>query len=363
MQTRLSVFCDQLIEASWLAAIIVIPLYFNIYSALIFEIDKTCLLRSIALLMALAWVIRALEKRRNGGEREAEIGLAQRVANFLIRPLVLPALMLAGVYLLTSLTSVWPRASFWGSYIRLQGTYTTISYIVIFFLLLWTLRTREQVERLVTLIVLTSLPVSLYALAQHYGLDPIPWGVSVAQRVTSSLGNAISIGAYLIMTIPLTMRQGLKSFSALRTGPEKRAPTLISTALYLLTLVAQLIAIVFTQSRGPFMGLVGGLFFFFLLWAISKGKRGLGLIVISLVVALGLFLVILNLPNTPLATFKELSFVERLSTITETLTAGARPLFWQGAINMSRADPVRALIGYGPETMFVAYQSYAPPEL
>ncbi len=363
MQTRLSVFCDQLIEAGWLAAIIVIPLYFNIYSALIFEMDKTCLLRSIALLMALAGVIGALEKRRNGGEREAEIGFVQRVANFVARPLVLPALMLAGVYLLTSLTSVWPRASFWGSYIRLQGAYTTISYIVIFFLILWTLRTREQVERLVTLIVLTSLPVSLYALAQHYGLDPIPWGVSVAERVTSSLGNAISIGAYLIMTVPLTMRQSLKSFSNLRAGPEQRAPNFISTVLYLLTLVAQLTAVVFAQSRGPFLGLAGGLFFFLLLWAIIKNKRGLGLAVIILAAVFGLLLIILNLPNTPLDTIKTLPYVGRLSTIAKTRTFETRALIWQGAINMSRANPVRMVIGYGPETMLVTYQPYLLPTL
>jgi O-antigen ligase/tetratricopeptide (TPR) repeat protein len=363
MQTRLSIFCDQLIEAGWLVSVIVIPLYFNIYSALIFEMDKTCLLRSIALLMTLAWVIGALERRKNGGEREAETGLAQRVVNFLTRPLVLPALMLAGVYLLTSLTSVWPRASFWGSYIRLQGAYTTISYIVIFFLILWILRTQEQVERLVTLIVLTSLPVSLYALAQHYGLDPIPWGVSVAERVTSSLGNAISIGAYLIMTVPLTMRQCIKSFSNLRAGPEQRAPNSISTVLYLLTLVAQLIAIVFAQSRGPFLGLAGGLFFFLLLWAILKNRMGLGLAVIILATVFGLLLIILNLPHTPLDTIKTLPYVGRLSTIAKTRTFETRALIWQGAINMSRADPVRTVIGYGPETMLVTYQPYLLPAL
>jgi len=206
MQTRLDLFCKKLIEAGWLAAVIVVPLYFNIYSQSIFEIDKTCLLRSIALLMSLAWVISLVEKRKSKRERKAEIE-----ANFLTKPLVLPALMLVGVYLLTSLTSVWPWASFFGSYLRLQGAYTTLSYIAIFFLILQVLRGQDQVERLITLIVLTSLPVSLYAMMQHYGLDPMPWGQgvteSVTERVTSLLGNAISVGAFLIMIIPLTLRQ------------------------------------------------------------------------------------------------------------------------------------------------------------
>ena len=61
MQTKLSVFCDKLIEAGWLAAIITAPLFFNIYSSRTFEPDKLTLLRSIALVMAAAWIVKVLE--------------------------------------------------------------------------------------------------------------------------------------------------------------------------------------------------------------------------------------------------------------------------------------------------------------
>ena len=64
MQTKLSVFCDRLIEAGWLAALIVVPLFFNIHSSRVFEPDKLSLLRSIALVMAAAWLLRAVEDWR-----------------------------------------------------------------------------------------------------------------------------------------------------------------------------------------------------------------------------------------------------------------------------------------------------------
>ncbi len=370
MQTRLSAFCDKLIETGWLTTVIVIPLYFNIYSQSIFEIDKTCLLRSIALLMSLGWVISAVEKQKSKRKQEAGIDLTQQVANFLTKPLVLPALMLVGVYLLTSLTSIWPRVSFFGSYVRLQGTCTTLSYVAIFFLIVQTLSRQEQVERLITLIVLTSLPTSLYAIIQHYGLDPTPWSQNIAERVTSSLGNAISVSAFLIMIVPLTLRQLIVASSKKRASSQMLSIRLrmlsirlIPVALYLLILFAQLSAIVFTKSRGPFMGLAGGLFFFFLLLAISKNRRDLGLMVINLVIVLGLLLTVFNLPNTPLVALKESPYLARLSTIGKGLTLEARPMLWQGAINLSLSNPIRAFIGSGPETLLVAYQPYILPEL
>jgi len=59
--TKLGIFCDKVIEAGWLAAVIVVPLFFNVYSDRTFEPDKLTLLRSIVLVMAVAWVIKVLE--------------------------------------------------------------------------------------------------------------------------------------------------------------------------------------------------------------------------------------------------------------------------------------------------------------
>jgi O-antigen ligase len=361
--TKLTVFCDKLIEAGWLAAIIVVPLRFNIYLEQVSQMSKVCLLRAIALLMVWAWVIKMVEQQKSAKGQGTGMALVQRVQNFLVVPFVLPTVALVGIYLLTSFTSVWPRVSFWGSYRRFQGTYTMLSYIAIFFLIGQTLRTWEQVERLVTVILLTSLPVVLYGLFQHYGFDPIPWGQDIAGRVVSSVGNAISVGAYLIMVIPLTIRQLWVSFSRFRASHKERAVHLISTMLYLLVLLTQLLCMLFTQSRGPFLGLVGGLFFFFLSWAIIRGERGLGLTVISLAILLGLFLIVLNLPNTPLNALQKFPFIERLSRIVGGESFQFRAVFWEIAVQMSLAQPVRTILGYGPETMAVAHYPFVSPEL
>ncbi|MFQ5594295.1 MAG: tetratricopeptide repeat protein [Anaerolineae bacterium] len=372
--TKLSVFCDYVIEAGWLAAVITVPLFFNVYSSRVFEPDKLTLLRSIALFMALAWLVKVLDTglttsvpaRDNTHPASRIPHPASRILH-LIRatPLVLPTLLLVAVYLLSTGTSVAPRLSFWGSYQRLQGTYTTLAYIIIFLLILQGLRTREQLDRLITAIILTSLPVALYGLIQHYGLDPLPWLGDVTTRVASSMGNSIFVAAYLIMVIPLTMMRLLEGFASLVQAEDDLAPPFIQATGYLFIFLAQMLAIFFSQSRGPWLGFLSAMFVFGLLWAVTRGSRRLITGIISLALLAGAFLVALNLPNTPLDPIKEMPYVGRLGRVfeTESGTGKVRVLIWEGATKLIVADPVRTLIGYGPETMHVAYNPYYPPDL
>ena len=509
MQTRLAVFCDRVIEAGWLVAAMAVPLLFNIYSSRVFEPDKLTLLRSIALVMCLAWVIKALER---GVTRK-------RVAGFFSLPLVIPTLILVGVYLLTTLTSIVPRVSLWGSYQRLQGTYTTLSYAVIFFLTLLTLKSRRQLDRLVTAMVIVSLPVALYGIVQHFKLDPLPWVGDVTYRVASSMGNSIFVAAYLIMVVPLTLGRFVSTFQTFweKAPPSAREtivtfrqrggytfllllqalallyfffylifflpdvdyiaggtsfallwgflalfllsvpllsslssrwgaiPTPLRVAKYLFLLVAQglalvyslllifklnhlvyrgemglellalgggmllfvvsfwftfqeealiphllgvlytfllalqLASIIFTQSRGPLIGLLVGLFVFISIFAVRRRIAWLWLGALGLASAGALFLVLFNLPNTPLGFMRELPYIGRLGRVfeTESGTGKVRLLIWEGAVeliapheplglppdSLDRLNRLRPLIGYGPESMYVAFSRFYPPEL
>jgi hypothetical protein len=215
MRTRLGVFCDKVIEAGWLAAIVIVPLFFNIYSQRVFEPDKISLLRSLALVMAAAWLVRVIEDWRSGAGASEAADDSTREKSLWLRivgkPMVLPTLLLVLVYLISTILSVAPGVSFLGSYQRLQGTYTTLAYVVIFFLVLDGLRTRSQFDRLVTTAIVVSFPIALYGLVQHFGLDPLPWGGNVTYRVAAIMGNAIFVAAFMIMVVPLTLTRLLKN--------------------------------------------------------------------------------------------------------------------------------------------------------
>ncbi len=451
--TRLSSILDGILEAGWLAAIIVTPLFFNIYSSSVFEPDKLTTLRSIALVMAAVWLARWVEERASGGPRSR---LTWRT------PLLLPTLFTVLVYLISTAFSVVPYTSFFGSYQRLQGTFTTLSYIVIFLVILDRMRTRAQVDRFITTLIVNSLPIALYGFVQHARRDPLPWGGDVTQRVASNMGNPIFVAAYMIMAAFPTLARAVDAFRSLLTDEKAGASEVLRAAAYVFIFLVQVISIWYTHSRGPLMGLMMGLAvwgflgllslrraarqephsvadlladirsgigfglasvlgaggvgvatylllrsaartnptlqwlpFVFAgllfggawLWAIvnQKGWRWLwaSALVIVLLFAAGFLTV--NLVEPVNAWAQEQPWMGRLDEVlqAETGTGKVRSLIWEGALRLilpheplqypattthpeGRSDPfnvLRPLIGYGPESMYVAYNRFYPPLL
>ncbi len=263
MRTKLSVFCDKIVEAGWLVAIIAVPLYFNIYSARTFEPDKITLLRAITAIMILAWIIASLEKGlgvQNNQTDASRPSLKEYWRRFLKIPLFLPTALLVLVYLISTIFSLSLQVSLWGSYQRMQGTYSALSYMVIFAMIVGNLRTREQVDRLVTAAIVASIPVSLYGIIQRYGLDPLPWAGDVTTRVAANMGNAIFVASYLVMIIPLTLSRLIETMTAIIKEEQASWGQTVLAAIYIFILAIQIITVVFSQSRGPMLGALGASF-------------------------------------------------------------------------------------------------------
>lgn len=365
MPSKLSVFAAKICESSWLAIILVVPILFNPYTERFFEEDKIPLMRSITLIMFLALLVWSLEQRRT----VIELGWSGWKI-----PLVVPTLLLTGAYLVATGFSVEPRVSFWGAYLRLQGTYTWLSYVIIFFAILLFVRNQQQVQRIITVILLTSVPVALYAFLQYNNLDPISWRDDVTDRVMSTIGNPIFISAYLIMVVPLTIMRIIENLKVLLQSDEAKetshSPTDFASSLllgaYLFLLIIQFMTIIYSQSRGPLLGLLVGMSFFVFLLSLSI-NRWLFFTFAGLAVLAILFLVVFNLPNTPLEPLRNVPYLGRFGNIFNTgLDAGggqARPAIWQGSVALLAADPLRNIVGYGPDALYIVYESYRPPEL
>ena len=371
--TKLGTFCDKILEIGWLLAVIITPLFFNVYSSRVFEPDKLTTLRTVAVVMAAAWLVKYIEERASG---QQGLEITWRT------PLVLPTLFTVIVYLLSTLLSVTSRVSFLGSYQRLQGTYTTLSYIVVFLIILQGLRTRAQLDRLITVIIVNSLPIALYGLIQRNRLDPLPWGGDVTERVAANMGNAIFVAAYLIMVLPLTVGRIAESFKAILTEEEANWADIPRAAGYIFIAAVELIAIWYAQSRGPLLGLIASSYFLFLLLALSsRTKLGAvsALTVVTIIALVVGFLAIVNIPGGPLQSLQRAPWLGRLGEVFdfEGGTGKVRALIWEGMIDLilphepirypdGHPDPfnvLRPLVGYGPESVYVAYNGFYPPRL
>lgn len=489
--SKLSLFCDKVIEACWLAAIILAPLFFDVYSSRVFEPDKISLVRSLALIMLAAWLTMQAEKTRAGrgwGEHgQAGPSLPDRVRAIGVswsnrNPLTFPTLLLIAIYLLSTVASLSPSVSFLGSYQRLQGLYTTLSYVVIFFLAASSIRSKAQTDRAISVALVVSFPIAFYGIIQHYFLDPLPWGGDVTSRVASNMGNAIFVGAYLIMVIPLALARlieharraaerpvgrmsdvgrggGAPAKGVQAQGPDRQsrrgwillyasiilsyalvvstwflsfelgakklidagfggtltpemlnasasnfsfalgvsflvviiwwgaalalrriAATFLLIGVYTVLLAIQSVTVLFTQSRGPLLGILGALFTFAVVYSLVRGARRVALGAMASALALLAFLVMFNLAEAaPFAALRDLPYIGRLGRVfdTEGGTGEVRVLIWEGALKLALPhpalqwptgeydvlNPIRPLIGYGPETMYVAYNEFYPPDL
>ncbi|MDW8388787.1 MAG: O-antigen ligase family protein [Oscillochloridaceae bacterium] len=221
--TTIDRWCAWVSEACWVLALTMAPMVFNLYSARHFEPDKAALLRSLALVASSAALARWLNALVSRASQPASPPppanappLWRRVLSL---PLAVPVLLYALVYLLATAFSIVPGISFWGSYQRMQGTLTHLSYIALFVVMIATLRRVEQIERVVTMSLAAGFAVAGYGILQHQGLDPLPWRGDVITRVASTMGNSIFVAAYMIMVVPLALYRLVAEQSAARTAP------------------------------------------------------------------------------------------------------------------------------------------------
>ncbi len=257
--------------------------------------------------------------------------------------------------------------------------YTNFSYVVIFLSILGNLRRREQVQRLVTVGILASLPVSMYGVIQRFKLDPIPWGGDVSVRVASNMGNSIFVAAYLIMVIPPTFVRIVESVEVMLKGKNNPKISFTKLTVYIFIAALQLTTLYFTGSRGPWLGWAASMVFLWLGFSLVWRKRWLSIAGVILAVLAAVFLVVLNIPGGPLDNLRERPEFGRLGRLldAESRTGRVRALIWQGAAELvlphdpieypdgseDRMNTIRPLIGYGPESMYVAYNPFYPPEL
>lgn len=386
--TKLATFCDNLVEIGWLTIVMMSPLFFYVYTSRPFIIDKVVLIRMVSHIMLVAWLIASIERATQSNN-----SFLTRLKTWVAQPLILPTLLLAAVYLLSPLYSISPSVSFWGGYYRAQGSYSILSFMLLFFLVADSLRTQTQLNRLLITLMLSSVPVCLHGIAQHYGLNPIfhsgefeEW---VSNRATAGFGNPINLAAYLIMLIPLTASSLVSNALPLIQRINLTRSQLILTASYAIILILQIVTLIFTQSRGPLVGLAVSGFVMALLSLMALRQayptnlyaRWSWAGWLTLAATGVIFLIMLNTVSLPLDSLRQLPYLDRLSDISLTGGTGKiRTITWEDAfalltlenpigipddeiIPQDRLHPVRPLIGYGVSSMGNAFYAVHSAEL
>ena len=362
----LAMVADNVAEAAWLASVVVVALHFNLHTFTIFEADKIAMFKVLAALLLAALLLRISVWRYSGHTATAsEMAAAIPPASAGI----------AIALLLSTGLSIAPQISWHGTYMRAHGAVMELCLLAVLVAQCVGLRRPAQLQRLLDTIVLAATISALYGILQHLKLDPAEWGQAfLGDRVSSTQGNPIFLGAYLVLTLPLTLACALQTLLRSTGGMRNHA----QAALQLLSATMQVLAIWFTGSRGPLLGIAAGCLFMAICQAAALNNRKALLALFGVAGAVLLFLYALNIPNGPLEALRDRPYLGRLAHVWDTTnrtesSTQVRIETWRHAKDALLTTPaliyadgtvdtwsrLRLLIGYGPETAgFVLPPSY-----
>lgn len=292
------------LEGLWLLTVVLVPVAFLDRDYLVseaviayVEVPKVALLRTLAGLMAVLWLIEwgiqgrlpiGLPSRDNWSRLLPGRWLPELKAWLQSQPtrwLILAVWFYLASVLLSTVLSGSFKVSLWGEVPGQDGysAYNVIAYVLLFAVIASHLKTRPQLWRLFGAIAAMGVLVCGYAILQHYGHDFLDLTETTGggtHRVTSFMGNAIFSAAVMMMTIPmsllaasLTIRQSTANQGQLAGRVKPWLMELATTGLWGMVLSVQLIGLTFTLSRGSWIGAMVAILGFLCLSFVFVGWR------------------------------------------------------------------------------------------
>jgi len=303
----LVLWINRLLEVLWLLTVVLVPLAFldrdYILSEAVVafaEVPKIALLRTTVAFMGVLWVLEwGLVGRLPFafGMPDFSTALLPRVLVsrllgwFLHRPtrwLLLAVWFFFATTLLSTVFSGAFSVSLWGEVPGQDGfqAYNIAAYLLLFGVLATHLRTQNQLWRVLGAIVVMGTLAGGYGILQNYNRDFFDLMVLTGgnfQRSTMMTGNAVFAGALMLLpvmvtllTATLTLREPMRTTGSLRRDIQSWITALLIVVFWVLILNVQLLGLVFTFSRGPWVGTLLATIMFLGLAGVFIGWRALG---------------------------------------------------------------------------------------
>ncbi len=340
---------DIIIEMLLIAFMFLTPVIFDRRIGIVFSITKVTVMRLLMTTMIAVWMIKLMLKQNH---------------KFVRTPLDFPVLSYMLAATVAAITSVHPFMSFIGFYGRYEGLSTLYIYGLLYFVTTNFIKTKEQILRLMWTTMIAAAFMSMYGVIQRFGLDPYAWGGVVTwQRVIGTIGQPNFLAAYVdmafIIGLALLLRMGDIDWAGWRTWGFACDAILRGSLLAGLFLIY--VCVLFTISRGGFLGLFGGMAVFFALakrdLAIRKWREMLTLFVMIVVVT---GITSLNPETSPFGRVtSEVAKVEELAKLeTSIITYSAslsRIETWKSGFKIIADHP---LFGIGEEVLKMVFPRY-----
>jgi O-antigen ligase/Flp pilus assembly protein TadD len=400
MKTSLIKVLNFIIENSFYALFVLIPLILTPLTSELFEFNKMMLTYALTVIIVGSWLIRSVLQGRIKIKRT---------------PLDIPLFLFLFSQIVSTLLSIDRHTSLWGYYSRFnQGLFSTLAYILLYYAFVSfagirmypnhfrinpnnkpfgkiRMKIRDNSDESTSFVtnclkwsLFSAFLVSTYGVLEHFGIDAKYWIQDVQNRVFSTVGQPNWLAAYLVALIPLTW--ALSFNSKLKTKNPPAEPAGLKQYLCYLLFVVSYLCLLFTKSRS---GLIAFTASFIVFWSLNFWLFRVNLKIIkkSFIIITSCFIILTILvgspwtPNLnqlydqwsmindqPISTGKENTKSTQPSTIDHqpsaiyyggTESSEIRKIVWQGAIGIFKHYP---FFGSGVETFAYSYYNFRPRE-
>jgi len=388
-------YLNRIIEYSFYALFLLVPLVFSGATSELFEFPKMWLTFGLTIVIGTAWIAKMILQKRIQIQRT---------------PLDIPLLLFLTSQIVSSIFSLDPHVSLWGYYSRFNGgLFSIIAYIFLYYALVSNFLTEQArgdarrgtpierpqrsedvgwersaagprfIKRLITVGLFSGIIVALWGFPSHFGIDPTCFvfrgsfdtscwtdAFKPTIRIFSTLGQPAWLAAFMALLIPLAIAFGLNL-----TGEKKQDMNKKLIAYCLLLIVLLFYAdLLFTNTRAGFIAFwtANALF-----WAILFFKKFLPrrnfikyFLIFNLAFLLCNFFIGSPIESINKFTLPSLTKHSAIQTTPQpgglegtniTDSGNIRLLVWQGAIDAWKDKP---LFGTGVETFAFAYYQHKP---
>jgi O-antigen ligase/tetratricopeptide (TPR) repeat protein len=260
-----------------------------------------------------------------------------------------PLNILVVLFLVLSTVSAFSGIGFirsmWGNFERMGGVFYLAHLTAFYFYIVMLGQMgKSYLKTFLNCFILSALIIALNGISGKLGLGNLTLDASLPARVSSTLGNPIYVGSYLV--IPL--------FLALFLG--KQAELIWKKAFYFVSAFLFFVTILLSGTRGALVGILAGGFLsslVYLFLTTNKKVRYFGLLGVAVLIG-GYILISININSLNLS-----PGIQRLFRLNDS-NSQARLIQWQVALEGYKEYPT---FGVGPENYFVIANKYYNPEI
>ncbi len=329
IEDKVSYCCEKLVEYGIYLLIFLSPLIFCLSTFSTFELPKITFIRIITILLLAAGIIKV-----------ALSGEVTVKRTFLDIPIFCFTLFIfiSAVFSL----NIWH--SIFGYYGYFEGLLTFLNYFLIYFILVRGIKEEKQINKIISLIIISAFVVAIYGLLQVSGREIIyDWKMITKVRIISTLGNPMLLGGYLVGVIPLVVGRIFVSSRWIKL-------------FYFVIFSVIISCLLLTFTRGAYLAFVLSMGVIFISGASLKYKKEV--IALFLVV---IFIFFIFHQKKTIISEKEMRLIDRINPAGTMHSASVkiRGILWEDTLEIIRKNPQ----GVGPDNFPLAYDKYSSKRL